>query len=73
MRYRTGILLFKTCSRVRGFVVTGDIKYIKEFYEEVNVSKRRDKAVEKMEVMMHGTDTALYKVKRAGRNGCEVY
>ncbi len=43
--------------RVRGFVVTGDIEYIKEFYEEVNVSKRRDKAVEKMEVMMHGTDT----------------
>ncbi|MBE6029552.1 MAG: EAL domain-containing protein [Clostridiales bacterium] len=42
---------------VRGFVVTGDIEYIKEFYEEVNVSKRRDKAVEKMEVMMHGTDT----------------
>lgn len=40
--------------RVRCFVVTGDIKYLEEFYEEVNVTKRRDKAVENMSELLGG-------------------
>ena len=30
--------------RVRCFVVTGDVVYLKDFYEEVDVTRRRDKA-----------------------------
>ncbi|MBR3000723.1 MAG: EAL domain-containing protein [Oscillospiraceae bacterium] len=42
--------------RVRCFVVTGDIQYLKDFEEEVQVTKRRDKAVENLEVLLGGSD-----------------
>lgn len=42
--------------RVRCFVVTGEIDYLKDFYEEVNVTRRRDKAVESLENLLAGND-----------------
>lgn len=42
--------------RVRCFVVTGEIQYLKDFEEEVLVTKRRDKAVEDLEVLLGGSD-----------------
>lgn len=47
--------------RVRCFVVTGEIEYIHDFYEEVNDVKRRDRAVEKLETLMEGSDTEATK------------
>lgn len=44
--------------RVRCFVVTGDIEYLEDFYEEVKVTKRRDHAVEHLDTMMAGSDKA---------------
>ena len=42
--------------RVRCFVVTGDIEYLNDFIEEVEVTKRRDKAVETLEELLAGND-----------------
>ena len=41
--------------RVRCFVVTGQIEYLNDFIEEVEVTKRRDKAVESLENLL-GTE-----------------
>ncbi len=38
--------------RVRCFVVTGDTDYLDDFFEEVEVTRRRDKAVENLEILM---------------------
>ena len=43
--------------RVRCFVVTGEAKYVEDFYEEVNTNKRRDNAVKTLETLMGETDT----------------
>ena len=43
--------------RVRCFVVTGDIEYLNDFIEEVEVTKRRDKAVETLEELLSGDDS----------------
>ena len=43
--------------RVRCFVVTGEVEYLKDFIEEVEVTKRRDKAVEDLETLLEGEDT----------------
>ncbi|MBQ9262923.1 MAG: EAL domain-containing protein [Clostridia bacterium] len=52
--------------RVRCFVVTGEIQYLKDFFEEVQVTKRRDGAVEKLENLLEGTDsTALSSLNTA--------
>ncbi|MBQ6314692.1 MAG: EAL domain-containing protein [Mogibacterium sp.] len=40
--------------RVRCYVVTGDAKYLEDFYEEINVTKRRDNAVENMSNLLEG-------------------
>ena len=42
--------------RVRCFVVTGDIEYLNDFIEEVEVTKRRDKAVESLESLLGDSD-----------------
>ncbi|MBQ9155822.1 MAG: EAL domain-containing protein, partial [Eubacterium sp.] len=42
--------------RVRCFVVTGEIQYLKDFIEEVEVTRRRDKAVENLEQLLEGND-----------------
>ena len=52
--------------RVRCFVVTGEIQYLKDFFEEVEVTRRRDKAVQNLEVLLEGTDsTALDNLNTA--------
>ena len=43
--------------RVRCFVVTGDVQYLKDFEEEVQVTRRRDKAVEDLEILHAGSDS----------------
>ncbi len=44
--------------RVRCFVVTGEISYLKDFFEEVEITKRRDQAVENLEVLLQGDETS---------------
>ena len=41
---------------VRNFVVTSDPKYMNDYFEEANVTRRRDKAVENMETLLKGQD-----------------
>ncbi len=43
--------------RVRCFVATGDIQFLKDFYEEVNVTQRREKAVENLQELLQGEDS----------------
>ncbi len=43
--------------RVRCFVVTGEVEYLKDFFEEVEVNRRRDKAVENLENLLRGGDS----------------
>ena len=44
--------------RVRCFVVTGDIEYLEDFFEEIEVTRRRDHAVERLEELLEGRDTS---------------
>ena len=44
--------------RVRCFVVTGDIEYLKDFFEEINITRRRDLAVENLENLLNGRDSS---------------
>ena len=44
--------------RVRCFVVTGETEYLKDFFEEVEITQRRDKAVENLESLLEGADTS---------------
>ena len=44
--------------RVRCFVVTGDLEYLKDFTEEVEVTRRRDKAVENLGTLLAGSDSS---------------
>ena len=39
---------------VRSFVVTGDLRYLEEYFEEANVTRRRDGAVEDIAVLLEG-------------------
>ena len=43
--------------RVRSFVVTGEIDYLRDFYEELEVTRQRDHAVEELEYLLEGEDT----------------
>ena len=43
--------------RVRCFVVTGDKEYLDDFFEEVEVTKRRDKAVEDLSELLGDSDS----------------
>lgn len=52
--------------RVRCFVVTGDVDYMKDFFEELEVTRRRDGAVENLEILLEGNDsTALANLNAA--------
>ena len=42
--------------RVRCFVVTGEIGYLNDFIEEVETTRRRDRAVENLESLLKGND-----------------
>ena len=44
--------------RVRCFVVTGEIEYLNDFFEEVDVTRRRDRAVEDMEELIPDSDNS---------------
>ena len=44
--------------RVRCFVVTGEIQYLKDFFEELEVTRTRDRAVEDLEALLEGDDSA---------------
>ena len=43
--------------RVRCFVVTGELQYLEDFFEEVETTRRRDQAVNNLEKLI-GTDNA---------------
>ncbi len=43
--------------RVRCFVVTGELHYLLDFFEEVDVARRRDKALEDLEALLKGNDS----------------
>ena len=47
--------------RVRTFAVSGDVRYMQEFFEEVEVTRRRDKALAALEDLMLGGDNAAYE------------
>ena len=42
--------------RVRCFVVTGDLEYLEDYFEEVEITRRRDRAVEQLETHLQDTD-----------------
>ena len=46
--------------RVRTFVATGDISCAEDFFREVEVTRRRELAMESMESALYGTSTARY-------------
>ena len=46
-------------SAVRNFVVTGDTQYLQEYFNEANVTRRSDEAVDNLETMM-SRDSAAY-------------
>lgn len=45
---------------VRSFVVTGEIGYLENYFEELDVTKRRDAAVENLEMLLAPDDRAAY-------------
>ena len=46
--------------KVRSFVVTGNIRYMEQFFEEVEVNRRRDRAVEEIRVQLEGSGSSAY-------------
>lgn len=44
--------------RVRCFVVTGELDYLEDFFEELQVTRRRDRAVQDLEVLLAGNDSS---------------
>ncbi|MBR2806354.1 MAG: EAL domain-containing protein [Oscillospiraceae bacterium] len=52
--------------RVRCFVVTGEIEYLKDFVEEVEVTRRRDRAVEDLSALLgSGEHSAIENLNTA--------
>ncbi len=46
--------------RVRCFVITGEIEYLLDFFEEVEVTKRRDQALTDLENLLQGSESNAY-------------
>jgi diguanylate cyclase (GGDEF)-like protein len=46
--------------RVRCFVVTGEIRYLRDFFEEVEVTRRRDNALDDLEELLENSDNDAY-------------
>ncbi|MBQ3379013.1 MAG: EAL domain-containing protein [Clostridia bacterium] len=46
--------------RVRCFVVTGEMEYLDDFFEEVEITKRRDLALSDLETLLKGNDSGAY-------------
>ena len=51
---------------VRSFVVTGDLDHLEKYFEEVNVTKRRDQALNNLEVLLEGNDNEAYMSLQQG-------
>lgn len=49
---------------VRSFVMTGDMQYLENYFEELDVTKRRDGAVQSLEGL-HGDNKALDNLRKA--------
>lgn len=47
--------------RVRCFVVTGDIEYLENYFQEAEVTKRRDNALDDLEELVEGNESAAYQ------------
>ena len=47
--------------RVRCFVVTGGIEYLEDYFREAEVTRRRDDALDTLEILLEGSDSAAYK------------
>lgn len=43
--------------QVRLYAMTGDVKYMKDYFQEVNVTKRREAALKKLKSYFDGTET----------------
>ncbi len=48
--------------RVRCFVVTGEPEYMDDFFEEVKETRRRDNAVNELEMLLQGSDSSALTV-----------
>lgn len=46
--------------RVRSFVVTGDIQYLQDYYEEVEETKSREHAIEDLKALLGDTEDEAY-------------
>jgi len=46
--------------KVRSFVVTGDLRYLNEFFEEVRVTQRREKAVSDLEKLLPDRESPAF-------------
>ena len=46
--------------RVRCFVVTGELEYLQDFFEELNVTRRRDQALDDLEELLEGNGGSAY-------------
>ena len=46
--------------RVRCFTVTGDLRYLNDFFEEVEITRRRNNALSDLETLLEGSDSTAY-------------
>ena len=51
---------------VRSFVVTGEIEYLNDYFEEVHVARRRDNALAQLEILLKGSDSDAYAILAKG-------
>ncbi len=56
---------------IRNFVITGEKKYLDQYFEEAKVTRRRDIALEKME-KLHGDSVAYRDLKEAIKGSVEL-
>ncbi len=47
--------------RVRSFVFTGNIQYMKDFFEEIEVTQRREQALAGLEALLEGNGASAYE------------
>lgn len=48
-------------NRVRSFVVNGDVRFMDDFFTEVEQTQRRDKALSDLENLLEGSDNTAYE------------
>ena len=57
--------------RVRSFVFTGNIRYMQDFFEEIEVTKRREKALAGLETLLEGNGSSAYESLRSEEHTSE--